>query len=507
MNAGHSFLNLTTKELRMKKSLLKLIALIALALTVPGTIWAEGAKESPAGPRSTARAKYLFLFIGDGMAMPQITATEAYLKSQMDSNPGIEKLAFSQFPAQGLTTTYDAGSFITDSASAGTAIATGNKTLSGVINMDTTKTIKYRTIAQIAKDSGYKVGVVSSVNLDHATPACFYANNESRNNYYDINMQLANSSFDYFAGGMVRIDKTPSGQKSAHDVMKERGWEIASTRAELNALKPAGRQVYAYYSTSFTRNSLDYAIDMESDDIRLAEYTAKGIELLENEKGFFMMVEGGKIDWACHANDAAASIHNTIAFDMAVREAIRFYNEHPFETLIIVTGDHETGGLSLGFAGTKYDSAFDQIAAQRMSYEGFDNFILTPFKKSNPSGTLSQLMPEIRKTFGLENLSEYEMKLMENAFAQSMLGKEERSGNDETYLLYGGYEPLTVTITHILNNRAGLAWASYSHTGVPVATFAMGSGSELFNGYYDNTDIFKKTASIMGLTTAAASAR
>ncbi len=326
----------------MKK---KLILLLVLVITAG--LFAKGQSESVDSGRdiSDAKAKYVFLFIGDGMAMPQITAAEAYLNAHSGTSPGVEKLSFTQFPAQGLTTTYDAGSFITDSASAGTAIATGSKTLSGVISMDETRTKKLKTIAEYAKESGMKVGIISSVNLDHATPACFYAKEESRNNYLSINMQLANSNFDYFAGGMVRIDKTPEGQLSAHDMMKKNGWILASSREELNALVPGDKQVYAYYNTSFTRNSLDYAIDMEAEDISLAEYTAKGIELLDNDEGFFMMVEGGKIDWACHANDAAASIHNTLAFDNAVKEAIEFYNAHPDDTIIIVTGDHETGRI------------------------------------------------------------------------------------------------------------------------------------------------------------------
>ncbi len=484
----------------MKK--MKSVVLAALLLLlIPALVIAEGAKESDSQIEAP-NAKYVFLFIGDGMSMTQINAAEAYLKSEEASDIGVQKLTFTQFPAQGLTTTYDAGSFITDSASAGTAIATGNKTLSGVINMDTTKTRKFTTIAELAKAAGMKVGILSSVNLDHATPACFYAKQDSRSKYFDINMQLANSNFDYFAGGMVRIDKTPAGQKNAHEVMAEKGWQIASNRAELEALKP-GTQAYAYYSTSFTRNSLDYAMDQESDDVSLAEYTAKGIELLDNEKGFFMMVEGGKIDWACHANDAAASIHNTIAFNESIQQAVDFYHQHPSETLIVVTGDHETGGLSLGFAGTKYDSAFAEIAKQNMSFEAFDNFVFKKFKEENPDGTLAQIMPEIKKAFGIDTLSDYENKMVAKAFTAAMQG----AGDDEeSYLLYGGYNPLSVTLTHILNNRAGLAWASYSHTGVPVPTFAMGVGSELYNGYYDNTDIFKKTSAVLGVNQATAMA-
>ncbi|MBN2655570.1 MAG: alkaline phosphatase [Spirochaetales bacterium] len=477
---------------------MKQMAAALLALLVSINLYGEGQKDTIGSADSSAdtQAKYVFLFIGDGMSLTQINAAEAYLKAGKSGEIGVEKLAFTQFPAQGLTTTYDAGSFITDSASAGTAIASGNKTLSGVINMDVTKTQKFTTIAELAKDAGMKVGILSSVNLDHATPASFYAKEETRNNYYNIGVQMANSDFDYYAGGLIRTTKTPDGQTPVLDIMKNNGWSIATTRDELNSLKPSSNQVYAYYNTSLTTNSLDYALDMEADDITLAEYTKKGIELLDNENGFFMMVEGGKIDWACHANDAAASISNTIAFDKAIQEAMAFYNQHPEETLIIVTGDHETGGLSLGFAGTGYDSAFTEISKQKMSYEAFDKYVAGPFKSENPEGTLAQLMPAIEENFGLTDFSDYESGLLNKAFNAMMNGAGQ---DEESYILYGGYNPLSVTLTHILNNRAGLAWTSYSHTGVPVATFAMGVGSDMYNGYYDNTDIFKKTSALMAV--------
>jgi alkaline phosphatase len=287
--------------------------------------------------------------------------------------------------------------------------------------------------------------------------------------------------------------------------MAERGFLIAGSRAEFEAL-PAStdRQVYAY-GQGFAGNATDYQIDTDKDDISLAEFTHKGIELLQdNGKGFFMMVEGGKIDWACHANDAAAAIGDTVAFDDAVKEAIRFYDEHPEETLIVVTGDHETGGLSLGFAGTKYDSAFDHIENQKKSFEWFDTYILKPYKESSKGGSLSDLLPEIEETFGLTDLSELEMAQLEDAYTRSMGRDVARSKSQDEYLLYGGYEPLSVTITHLLNQRAGIAWASYSHTGVPVPTFAIGASSGIFNGYYDNTDIFSKLTSAMMLESSLA---
>jgi alkaline phosphatase len=484
----------------MKRTINYLIATLLLLLGAVN-VYSAGEKDngkSSTSPYSGMNAKYVFLFIGDGVALPQISAAEAYLSAEDGKMANMKKLIMSQFPAQGMTTTYSSNALITDSAAAGTAIATGNKTESGVISMDPSKTVSYKTLAEMAKEAGMKVGIVSSVNLDHATPATFYAHNSSRNNYYEINMAMANSNFDYFGGGMVRIDKTPEGQKNAHEVMAENGWIIASTREEMSKIIKADSTVYAY-NQGFAGNALDYVLDQDSDDVTISEFTKKGIELLENDKGFFMMVEGGKIDWACHANDAAASITNTIAFDKAIGEALAFYDKHPQDTLIIVTGDHETGGLTLGFAGTEYSSAFNLIGNQKMSFEGFDKFVLEPFKKVNgKNGKLEQILPSIEKEFGLTDFSDFEMSQLSDAFQQSMMAKDERVKNDQSYLLYGGYEPLTMTLTHILNQRSGLAWTSYSHTGVPVPTFAKGAGEKAFNGYYDNTDLFVKISGILG---------
>ena len=255
----------------------KLISLL-LVLAVPFAIFAGGQQEADAAEEAVAqvaKAKYVLLFIGDGMAMPQITAAEAYLSAKAGSKPGVEKLSFTQFPAQGLTTTYSSNAFITDSAAAGTAIACGEKTESGVIAMDASKTKKLPTIAELAKEAGMKVGIVSSVDVDHATPAVFYSHNKSRNNYYEIGLEMANSSFDYFGGGLIKTSKTPEGKPTAIDVMKDNGWAIATTRDELTALQP-GQQAYAYYDTSFTTNSLDYAMDQEAEDISLARIHQEG---------------------------------------------------------------------------------------------------------------------------------------------------------------------------------------------------------------------------------------
>jgi alkaline phosphatase len=495
------------------------ILILAAAILAPASLVA-GARPEPApapaaaatpAPAPTAPApqvaKYVFLFIGDGMGIPQINAAEIYASAIASKDITIKKLRFSQFPAQGLTTTYDAGTFITDSASAATAIASGNKTLSGVVNMDPAKKVRYTTIAEQAKTAGMKVGIISNVSIDHATPACFYAKAPSRGDYYSIAVQLSESGFDYFAGGgLLQPTGKNKDQPHAIDLAKAKDYTVVTTVAAFNALKPGAGKVWAINPTLQDSSAMPYEMDRTKDDLTLADYTKKAMELLANDKGFFIMVEGGKIDWACHANDAAASIRDTLALDEAVAQAMAFAAAHPAETLIVVTGDHETGGMTIGFAGTKYEAFFDRIAPQKGSYVAFDTTVLQPFKAKNKTGTLDQLLPAIQAYFNLDyaTLTDAEKELLGRAFQRSMGGQVERAAQEDVYLLYGGYEPLTVALTHLVNQKAGIGWTSYSHTGVPIMTFAAGARQELFDGYFDNTDIYRKLVEAMKLKVTVA---
>ncbi|MCK5437990.1 MAG: alkaline phosphatase, partial [Desulfobulbaceae bacterium] len=395
------------------------------------------------------------------------------------------------------------------SAAAGTAMACGMKTNIGVISMAPDGVTPYNTLAEAAKKKGMKVGIVSSVSIDHATPAVFYAHQPSRSMYHEIGHDLAASGFDYFGGGGFKKVDGPLG--NVLDAVTANGYRIVTDKDEFLALDPeTGDKVVAYNHTLAGGQALYYEIDRPEDHISLAEFTAKGIELLDNPKGFFMMVEGGKIDWACHANDARAAIEDTLAFDEAVQEALDFYNQHPGQTLIVVTGDHECGGLTLGFAGTKYSTAYENIELQTLSYESFNNTFFTTYKTDSSWADDSDDMDDTLKTkietsFGLvyDELSDHQKVQLERAFDKSMAEAEAKqaeiavSRSEEEYLLYGGYEALTVTLTHLVNNNAGLSWTSYSHTGLPVPVMAKGKGCAEFQGFYDNTDLAKKIARSM----------
>ncbi|MCL2265372.1 MAG: alkaline phosphatase [Treponema sp.] len=453
---------------------------------------------------SKGKAKYVFLFIGDGMAMTQINAAEVFSAARQSSDINITRLGFTQFPVTGLTTTHDAGTFITDSASAGTAIATGYKTLSGVINMDATLTNNYKNIAEYAKESGRKVGIVSSVTLNHATPAVFYGSVPSRGNTYDLAVQAANSNVDYFAGGAFsqRTGRNRD-QQDAMEIAKSNGFTYIDTTAGFNALKAGAGKVIVVAERLQDSEAMPYEIDRKTGEPSLADLTKKGIELLDNSGGFFMMIESGKIDWAGHANDAGANIHDVLSLDAAINIAVEFAKRHPNETLIVVTGDHETGGMTIGFAGTQYDTFFDKIALQKRSYVAFDEEILKPYKArvSAADAKIDDLLPSIKESFGVnyDSLTAVQKEQIQFAFQRTMGSEQIRSFAEDQYLLYGGYEPLTVKLTQILNQTAGIGWTSYAHTGVPVTTFAYGIHQEIFGGYYDNTDIFYKLASAMNI--------
>ena len=487
-----------------------------------------------------ANPKYVFFFVGDGMSSAQIQAAEAYLTTKnggsateaSDLQKSENRLNMSKFPVLGMQTTYDAHALMTDSASAGTAFACGIKTLSGVIGMDDSKTVSYKSIAQLAHEQGKKVGIISSVSLDHATPAAFYASVANRGSMNNIATQLAATDYDFFGGGGLVAPTAAKGTgdtaNNVWDLLAENDYTVLKTRDAIMDLKsnPHSKVVCInpYLQDS---EAMPYAIDRPSSNVSLAEMTEVAIATLsanttekknhrhnfvQRNDGFFLMVEGGKIDWACHANDAMAAIGDTLAFDDAVGVALNFYRQHPSQTLIVVTGDHETGGMTIGHATTGYSAYYDRLTGQKESFTAFAKNEWASFKSIHSSGydpsandnlATSGMIAIMKDVFGLDyaELNEYQKEKLEDAFDKSMCGSNNNS-DDKNKLLYGGYEPIIVTITHILNERASIGWTSYSHTGVPVPVFAIGSNAQRFAGFYDNTDIAKQIAKSMGIRQA-----
>ena len=478
----------------------RITMLLAVVVAGAAILCAQGMNEQRTtiySSASDASPKYVFMFIGDGMSAPQTNAAQVFEGTNVSGLVAIEPLAFTQFPVVGLQYTQDSTSFCPDSASTATSLSSGYKTHSGVIGMGVDKVTAGESIAEKVKDQlGWKVGIISTVTINHATPAAYYAHIANRNDYYDIGLQMAESGFDFFGGGSV--NKADDGDKSIYQVLEENGYLVTNDYDTILSLNDKSGKVYAYSPVLQDDGAMPYAIDATEDQLTLSDFVKKGIEVLDNDNGFFMMVESGKIDWAGHANDAVANIHDTLELDKAVEVALQFAYQHPDETLILVTGDHETGGMTIGYAATGYDTAFDILRAQKCSYVAFDEMVAE--EKAAGTLTFERLMEMVEENFGLtapgtENeipalvLNEYEYAKLQKAYEDDMSGNTE--GYEES-LLYGGYNAISVTLTHIINNKAGIGWTSYAHTGLPVPVYAYGEGAELFVGAYDNTEVAHK---------------
>lgn len=432
--------------------------------------------------------KYIFMFIGDGMGLAQRQVTELMLNTSGVYGPAKDqkhRLVMNSLEVSGINTTYDSTSVVPDSASTATSLSSGYKTLSGVIGMREDKKTVTPYITEALKKKGYAIGVISTVKIVHATPAAYYAHIDSHNKYDEIADQMINSGFDLFVGGGGNKHFDGSIRKDKRDLYQEaanKGFTVVKTGKDFLATKP-GQKVLANLPGDLFDEALPYAIHRQADDLSLTQIVAKSIEILSsNKKGFFMAIEEGKVDWACHANDTGAVIGNMLDFDKAIAVALEFKKKNP-NTLIVVTGDHECGGLGLSM-GNDYRVNPELFFDQKISFEIADAKVAAILKLNDSSEKIFGVAEE----FGLTNLTNTEKAQIQKAVAD----QKAKLSKGELNHLYGGYQPITMTFRRLLNIRANLFWTSYAHTGIPVMTTASGAGAEKFAGYMDNTDVCKR---------------
>lgn len=443
------------------------------------------------------KAKYVFYFIGDGMGVSHVTLAKLYADSVLHDSTA---MSFTRFPVTSLSTTYAHNRYVTCSAAAGTALSTGTKTSINTIGLTYDRTDTLYSIAKKFKEAGKKVAILTSVSIDHATPAAFYAHVGSRGSYYDIAKQLLKSNYDFFAsGGFLEPygTKTDSNAVSVYELGKVRGYQFTSSLTEVDSLVAVGAKSIVYSAPNPAPSStLQYEIDRSESDISLADITRKAIEVVDNPNGFFIMVEGGKIDWAAHDNDAATVIHEVLAFARAIDVALEFYRKHPHETLIVVTADHETGGLSIGNRENKYDFHVKLLQYQTASEERLHKLI-AEFREQNPKAKFDDLLKFLADKTGLSKdieLNENDIKMLKDAYNLAFKGLK---SNEKT--TYSETDPISKVSIQILNSKAAVGWTSGSHTGQPVPVFAIGSGQQLFVPLLDNTDIPKNIVRAAGI--------
>ncbi len=444
------------------------------------------------------QAKYIFYFIGDGMGVNQVNGTEMYLAEE-EGHIGIKPLLFTTFPVASFATTFSATNSVTDSSAAGSALSTGEKTYNGAIGMSDDRNI-LETVAEKARKAGKKVGITTSVSVDHATPAAFYAHQLDRSMYYEIALDLPKANFDFYAGSGFLKPTTTVDKKEAPSIfpiIEKAGYTISKGLDEYKAKAKGAEKMVLIQKDGADPSCLPYAIDRQKGDLTLADITESAISFLtkDGNKGFFLMVEGGKIDWACHNNDLVTVYEEVIDLDNAVKVAYEFYMKHPRETLIVVTADHETGGLGLGAA--RYDLYMKSLSNQKQSQELLSKAITNLRKTKSNKVSWEEVKAILTDKMGFwrELSLTWEQEKMlhdeyENSFIKNKVVFEES--------LYANTEPMAAVAKKVMNQIAMIGWTSVGHTAGYVPVFAVGAGAKLFIGKMDNTEIPKRIATAAG---------
>lgn len=435
-----------------------------------------------------SKARYIFYFIGDGMGMGHVNAAEAYNRMVLGNS---DPLLMFTFPYAGQARTHSANNPITDSAAAGTALATGEKTNNAMIAV-TPDSLPITSIGYALMRAGYRIGIGSTVYGDDATPSAFYANAWNRKMKRDIAPQIAKSHFSFFGFPVLSgaLDSDGKLDRKWVDLMNETGFSITRNadslatitqspyKAILLAEKPEGSQV-------------GYTIDSLPNTLTLTQITKAGLNQVYNRTdslhpGFFLMIEAGNIDWAAHANDGGAVIKEILNFQQAIDVAYQFYLRHPDETLIVITADHDTGGLTLGRRDNRHPD-LSLADFQRISKDRFSDYCKA--RSADGKNFTWPMMREFLKEnlgfFGAVKISAEREKELRDEFEQVF---HKGKGRDQK-TLYNDFNQYAVKVFDIFNSRLGIGWTTTNHTGNPVPVFAIGAGSEAFGRSLDNTQI------------------
>jgi alkaline phosphatase len=447
------------------------------------------------------QVKYVFYFIGDGMGVNQINVTETYLAA-LKGKIGFEPILMSSLPVVGMVNTYSATNGVTDSAAGGTALATGHKTKNGAIGVLEDLQTPCTSIAQWAKNAGKAVGIATTVAITHATPASFYGHQPSRQMYYEIGQDLCKSGFDFFAGSDFHKPNTKEGEPSLREQAKAAGYTILT--GGYKEYEKKGRKADKlimlqsdYQNQKLGSDHLPYALDQDKNDLTLEQICRAGINYLMNKgtDGFFFQLEGGMIDYACHRNDIGNAINEVLDMDKAIKVAYEFYQQHPDETIIVITADHETGGLVMGKG--PYELHTDLLRFQHKSIDELKWMLGEQYKKNPKKFTWAAVEKVLKEQMGFgagialnddqKARLQRRWEAIEKAIAEN--GKVQDRIND-----------LGETTKHILSEVALISWASGGHSNGYVPVYAVGPGTEVFQGRIDNIEIAPAMAKIAGYT-------
>ena len=448
------------------------------------------------GCSTEPKVKYVFYFIGDGMGVNEVIGTNLYNQAN-----GQENVNFTSFPVVNFITTVSANSLVTDSSAAGTALATGVKINNSVVGVDPDGN-PTPNLTEWAHAAGFGTGVATSVGVNHATPGSFVAHSKSRNNYEEIALQMIDSPVDFMAGSTFLVQRN-TGHDAAY-------FEHKADSASITIYKGPGAIQGIDFSkprvlclSAKAEDSLPYAIDRKEGDTQLADFTDAGIRYLESrygKKGFFFMIEGGKIDYAGHGNDAATCFQEVNDMAQSVDLALTFLARYPKETLIVITADHETGGLMLGSG--RYEMHPERLAKQHACVDELTNLFRAQFFPTDkPFKTPSW---DAVKGFFNEQLGlwgEVEVNQRTEGELKEIYDRTFGKGGDRNLTeenLYSSNFRIVADVVRALDRAAGYQWSFGSHSGSPVGLYVTGACAEEFNTVKDNTEIAPLIAKLAG---------
>jgi len=402
-----------------------------------------------------ATPKNIIYMIGDGMG-PAYTTAYRYFKD----DPNTKKIEDTVFDTMltGMAHTYpDDHTYVTDSAASATALSSGHKSYNGAIAVDTDKK-PVKTMLEIAKEQNMVTALVATSQINHATPASFASHNESRRNYDEI----ADDYIDNKIAGKLPVDLLFGGgtkyyirdDRNLVDEFKKAGYQYSDDITALNDIK----QVPAI--GLYAPVGLPYALD--ENPTRLTDMTDKALSLLDKNKknGFFAMVEGSQIDWCGHSNDIACAMAEMDDFAKSIELAKTYVDNNP-DTLLVVTADHSTGGLTLGAHG---------------QYKWLPDVV------KNVKATAGNLTKQLLETNDMAAVWTANTAIEYSPENKIKLEQAKKMGEDT----------LEIAIKDIINRASFTGWTTGGHTAIDVQVFAYGAKSADFIGSQDNTDIANK---------------
>lgn len=467
------------------KKIWRQLAISGLAFSILAAGASAAAKSTGSTKQEvTGKSKNLIVLIGDGLGPAQISAARYYQQYEK----GVQKLNLDPYYVGQATTYADRGEdgdtivsgIVTDSASAGTAFATGNKTYNAAISVSNEDVAKpFASVIEAAELSGKATGLVTTARITHATPAVYASHVRSRDNESAIASQYLDSGVDVLFGGgeSFFVTKDEKGKRTDKNLLPEfkaKGYTIVKTAKELQSLTSKNSKALGLFGSSH----VSYVPDRTSEIPNLAEMTSKALDILStNKDGFAIMIEGGRIDHAGHANDLPTLVQEALDFDAAFKVAIDFAKKNG-NTSVVVTADHETGGLSLS-RDNIYEINIDLWDDQKHSSE----YIVSAL---NEAVTIADIKKIVQSNTWITDLSDEE--------AQYIL-----DGDGSSYKREGGYNA-------VISKRLLIGWSGHGHSAVDVGVWAYGPIAAKVTGQVDNTQIAKAGAEVLGIDLKKATA-